>query len=126
MTSSPGRGASASTVSADSTPWAALGPMRQFEEAFPRQGTQQVCGGLGKHIQEIRAILVLIKQLEILTPTTLVQEISALELAAQIRISMVDHVGAVRTLVRLSTYPSVDEKQLAERIWSSIKKIPLG
>ncbi|MEC9251874.1 MAG: hypothetical protein VX697_02690, partial [Pseudomonadota bacterium] len=47
----------------------------------------------------------LIKQLEILTPTTLVQEISALELAAQIRISMVDHVGAVRTLVRLSTYP---------------------
>jgi len=68
----------------------------------------------------------LIKQLEILTPTTLVQEISALELAAQIRISMVDHVGAVRTLVRLSTYPGVDEKQLAERIWSSIKKIPLG
>jgi len=49
-----------------------------------------------------------------------------LELAAKIRISMVDHVGAVRTLVRLSTYPSVDEKQLAERIWSSIKKIPLG
>ena len=68
----------------------------------------------------------LIKQLEVLTPTTLVQEISALELAAQIRISMVDHVGAVRTLVRLSTYPGVDEKQLAERIWSSIKKIPLG
>ena len=68
----------------------------------------------------------LIKQLEILTPTTLVQEISALELAAQIRISMVDHVGAVRTLVRLSTYPGVDEKQLAERIWTSIKKIPLG
>ncbi len=68
----------------------------------------------------------LIKQLKILTPTTLVQEISALELAAQIRISMVDHVGAVRTLVRLSTYPGVDEKQLAERIWSSIKKIPLG
>ena len=68
----------------------------------------------------------LIKQLEILAPTTLVQEISALELAAQIRISMVDHVGAVRTLVRLSTYPGVDEKQLAERIWSSIKKIPLG
>ena len=68
----------------------------------------------------------LIKQLEVLTPTTLVQEISALELAAKIRISMVDHVGAVRTLVRLSTYPGVDEKQLAERIWSSIKKLPLG
>ena len=68
----------------------------------------------------------LVKQLEVLTPTTLVQEISALELAAQIRISMVDHVGAVRTLVRLSSYPGVDEKQLAERIWTSIKKIPLG
>ena len=68
----------------------------------------------------------LVKQLEVLTPTTLVQEISALELAAQIRISMEDHVGAVTTLVKLSTYPGVDEKQLAERIWSSIKKLPLG
>ncbi len=68
----------------------------------------------------------LVKQLEVLTPTTLVQEISALELAAQIRISMEDHVGAVTTLVKLSTFPGVDEKQLAERIWSLIKKLPLG
>ena len=68
----------------------------------------------------------LVKQLEALTPTTLAQEISALELAAQIRISMEDHVGAVTTLVKLGTYPGVDEKQLAVRIWSSIKKLPLG
>ena len=68
----------------------------------------------------------LVKRLEVLTPTTLVQEISALELAAHIRISMGDHVGAVRTLVRLSTYSDVDEKQLSERIWSSVKKLPLG
>ena len=68
----------------------------------------------------------LVKQLEALTPTTLAQEISALELAAQIRISMGDHVGAVTTLIKLSTYPGVDEKQLAVRIWSSIKELPLG
>lgn len=68
----------------------------------------------------------LLDRLEALAPTTLAQEISWLELAIRVRISMEDHVNAIKNLIRLSTYSSVSKEQLVERIWSSIKKLPLG
>ena len=68
----------------------------------------------------------LLKRLEVLVPTSVAQEISGLELAARIRISMEDHVGFVRTLVTLSSYQGGNGEELSVRIWSSIKKVPLG
>ena len=68
----------------------------------------------------------LLSRSEALAPKNLAQEVLKLDLVARIQVSFEDHVGAVRSLVRLSAYGSVREKQLAERIWSSVKKIPLG
>ena len=68
----------------------------------------------------------LLSRSEALAPKNLAQEVLKLDLVARIQVSFEDHVGAVRALVRLSAYGSVREKQLAERIWSSVKKIPLG
>ena len=68
----------------------------------------------------------LLRRAEALGPKNRVQEVLKLDLVARIQVSFEDHVGAVRSLVRLSAYESVRKKQLAERIWSSVKKLPLG
>ncbi len=68
----------------------------------------------------------LLDRLKVLAPTTHAQEVSRLELAIRINISMRNHVRAARNLIRLSNYPGVSKEQLVERIWSSIKKLPLG
>ena len=68
----------------------------------------------------------LLSRSEALAPKNLAQEVLKLDLVARIQVSFEDHVGAVRSLVRLSAYGSVREKQLAERIWSSVKKYRWG
>ena len=68
----------------------------------------------------------MLRRAEALDPRNRAQEVLKLDLVARIQVSFEDHVGAVRSLVRLTSYESVRKKQLAERIWSSVKKLPLG